>query len=80
LPSVQPGTAIDVSHEVGGASPDEVSPWIRGDFNEMPDLRVTSEQAARLWGIDLTLATATLRQMVETGFLVCAGNVYRRTT
>lgn len=80
LPSVQPGTAIDAPRQTRSASPEEVSPWIRGEFNEMPDLRVTSEQAARLWGLDLTLARATLRSMVDAGFLVCAGNVYRRTT
>ena len=78
--SVQPGTAGDARRQTRSVSPEEVSPWIRGDFNEMPDLRVTSEQAARLWGLDLPLARAALRSMVDAGFLVCAGNVYRRTT
>ena len=62
------------------AGPDDVSRWIRGDFNEMPDLRVTTEQAARLWGIDRTRAQQALGRMVDAGFLVRAGNVYRRTS
>jgi DNA-binding GntR family transcriptional regulator len=46
----------------------------------MPDLRVTTEQAARLWGIDRTRAQQALGRMVDAGFLVRAGNVYRRTS
>lgn len=64
----------------GGISQAEVSRWMRADFNEMPDLRVTAEQAARFWGIDPGVSRAALVAMVEAGFLVCRGKVYRRAT
>jgi len=51
---------------------------MRADFHEMPDLRVTAEQAARFWGIDVGVSRAALMAMVETGYLQCVGNVYRR--
>jgi hypothetical protein len=75
------GTAATTDETRASSAPgaDDVSRWIRGDFNEMPDLRVTTEQAARLWGIDCARAQQALARMVDSGFLVRAGNVYRRT-
>jgi len=35
----------------------------------MPGLRLTEAQAARLWGIDLTMCSALLRELIDAGFL-----------
>ena len=52
---------------------------IRGEFAEMPGLRLTKEQAARLWRLDATHVTALLRELVETNFLAQTPNgAYRR--
>jgi hypothetical protein len=42
---------------------------IRGEFVEMPGLRVTREQAARLWHLDLTHVMSLLHVLVDTRFL-----------
>ena len=42
---------------------------IRGEFLEMPGLRLTSEQAARLWHVDVATCTAVLSRLVENRFL-----------
>jgi hypothetical protein len=77
-PAAGPAATSEAPLTTPAPGPDDVSRWIRGDFNEMPDLRVTTEQAARLWGIDRTHAQQALGRMVDAGFLMRAGNVYRR--
>jgi Fic family protein len=42
---------------------------IRGEFLEMPGLRLTSEQAARLWHVDAATCTAVLSRLVADRFL-----------
>jgi hypothetical protein len=42
---------------------------IRGEFLEMPGLRLTEAQAARLWGIDLPVCSELLRALIDTRFL-----------
>ncbi len=42
---------------------------IRGEFLEMPGLRLTSAQARRLWGLERTLCETLLGLLIETGFL-----------
>jgi Fic family protein len=42
---------------------------IRGEFLEMPGLRLTSEQAARLWHVDAATCTAVLSRLVAERFL-----------
>jgi hypothetical protein len=42
---------------------------VRGEFNEMPGLRLTPEQAARLWGLDTRLCSEVLRALVSSSFL-----------
>jgi hypothetical protein len=52
---------------------------IRGEFVEMPGLRLTHEQAARLWHLEPTLVTMLLRTLVEANFLAhTADGAYRR--
>ena len=42
---------------------------IRGEFGEMPGLRLTSTQAARLWHLDTMTVTALLTTLVDAKFL-----------
>jgi hypothetical protein len=58
---------------VAGA-PDDLLNRIRGEYLEMPGLRLTPAQAARLWAVELELASALLSVLVETGFLTVAGD------
>lgn len=42
---------------------------IRGEFLEMPGLRLTSAEAQRLWGMEAAMCEAALLALVEAGFL-----------
>ena len=42
---------------------------IRGEFIEMPGLRLTLRQAMRLWNLDALTCDVALRTLVEDGFL-----------
>ena len=46
----------------------------RGEFLEMPGLRLTLAQAQRLWALDRALCDAVLAALVEARFLVRCGN------
>lgn len=48
---------------------DEVLRRIRGEFLEMPGLRLTQAQARRLWGLDESACRALLDALVEAKFL-----------
>lgn len=43
---------------------------IRSEFLEMPGLRLTPPQAARLWGVTDPMARSLLAALVEARFLV----------
>jgi len=45
---------------------------IRGEYLEMPGLRLTRRQAQRLWGLDDTTSDRILNALVERKFLTCA--------
>jgi hypothetical protein len=47
----------------------EVVRRIRGEFLEMPGLRLTPEQAQRLWRLDETSCEAVLGALVDARFL-----------
>jgi hypothetical protein len=42
---------------------------VKGEFLEMPGLRVTEEQARRLWGLDADSCRALLGELVLANFL-----------
>lgn len=42
---------------------------VRGEFLEMPGLRLTIPQAARLWGLDLPSCEAVVDVLVRCAFL-----------
>jgi hypothetical protein len=43
---------------------------VRGEYLEMPGLRLTTAQAQRLWGLDQSMCTALLGALVEAKFLL----------
>lgn len=43
---------------------------IRGEFLEMPGLRLTINQAARLWHVDAATCAAVMRRLVAERFLM----------
>jgi hypothetical protein len=47
----------------------EVLRRVRGEFLEMPGLRLTQPQARRLWGMDDALCDALLGALVDAKFL-----------
>lgn len=47
---------------------------VQGQFREMPGLRLTETQAARLCALDVLTCQAVLARLVATGFLVETGN------
>jgi hypothetical protein len=49
---------------------------IRGEFTEMPGLRLNLPQAQRLWGLDARHCEAALDALVERGVLACTQRVY----
>ena len=54
---------------------------IRGEYLEMPGLRLTVEQAQRLCGLERTLCKAVLDALVDEKFLCVRSNgVYARLT
>jgi hypothetical protein len=53
----------------------------QSEFLEMPGLRLTSQQAQRLWGLDEATCLAVLESLVEAKFLYRSGRgMYGRTT
>lgn len=60
---------------------DDLLQRIRGEFMEMPGLRLTTQQAQRLWALDDATCRRALTRLVESGFLRCTEGDYfvRRT-
>jgi hypothetical protein len=48
----------------------EILERLRGEFIEMPGLRLTPRQAARLWNLDADSAKSLLGRLVDAGFLL----------
>jgi len=42
---------------------------VRGEYLEMPGLRLTPARAQRLWGLDTTATQSVIEALVEAGFL-----------
>ena len=52
---------------------------VRGEFNEMPGLRLTREQAARLWGMEPAACDEVLGRLVATSFLRWSAGTVTKT-
>ena len=50
-------------------SRDDVLRRVRGEYIEMPGLRLTTAQAQRLWGLDRASCDALLGALVDAKFL-----------
>jgi len=48
---------------------DQILRRVRGEYLEMPGLRLTEPQARRLWGLDCASCSHVLEALVETRFL-----------
>ena len=48
---------------------DDVLLRVRGEYREMPGLRLTNAQAQRLWNLDRTVCDALLAALVDAKFL-----------
>ena len=51
---------------------------IRGEFEEMPCLRLTLPQASRFWNVDADVCRSVLDQLVQDGYLVLGRFGYMR--
>jgi hypothetical protein len=49
---------------------DDVLRRVQGEFIEMPGLRLTPQQAQRLWGLDRTACDTLLGALVDAKFLL----------
>jgi hypothetical protein len=47
---------------------------IQSEFHEMPGLRLTRDQARRLWGLDADTCERMLQRLVDANFLACHGD------
>jgi len=47
---------------------------VKSEYLEMPGLKLTSSQAARLWGLDVGVCDAVLTALVADRFLTCTRN------
>ena len=59
---------------------DEACRRMKADFEEMPDLAVTPEQAARLCGLDDAIAAAALQRLNQRGDLRQSRGIFRRAS
>jgi ribosomal protein S25 len=66
--------------DVSGTVTDDACWRIRADFEEMPDLTVTTRQAARFWAIDEQVAAAALQHLQERGILRQTRLGFRRSS
>lgn len=51
---------------------EDVLQRVRGEYLEMPGLRLTTAQAQRLWGLDRAACDAVLGALVGAKFLFCS--------
>jgi hypothetical protein len=64
-----------------GTVQDALERRVRGEYLEMPGLRLTTAQAARLWGMDPLVCDAILTSLCDNGFLVHGhGDTFARRT
>jgi hypothetical protein len=56
----------------------DLSARIRGEYREMPGLRLTVSQASRLWNVERDLCLRALESLTQTGFLYRSGEAYMK--
>jgi DNA-binding IclR family transcriptional regulator len=58
-----------MGNNIGYDSIDDLIRRVRGEYLEMPGMRLTSSQASRLWGLDSPTCQNLLDTLVEARFL-----------
>jgi hypothetical protein len=56
-------------HEQQMLPPESLVARVRGEFSEMPGLRLTLEQACHLWQLEVSVCETLLGHLVREGFL-----------
>ena len=67
---------MTTAHSLNGFTTQQLAQRVRGEFAEMPGLRLTLAQAQRLWALDSVLCEAVLNALVEVGCLTCTDGVF----
>ncbi|HLG54300.1 MAG TPA: hypothetical protein VI485_03150 [Vicinamibacterales bacterium] len=62
------------------ASDEQLLHRIRGEYLEMPGLRLSPEQARRLWALDAPTCVRLLECLVQARFLQCLDGQYARVS
>ena len=57
---------------------EDLIPIVRGEFNEMPGMRLTRRQFRRLWNLTQAEAEWLATTLIASGFLAQAGDWLRR--
>jgi hypothetical protein len=55
-------------------STEELLQHVRGEYLEMPGLRLTRDQATRLWGLDSRTCQKLLHTLLDARFLICTAD------
>jgi hypothetical protein len=66
------GNPVIASVEIGGGDTPQLESLVarvRGEYFEMPGLRLTLSQACRLWQVDVSTCEVLLDGLVRAGFL-----------
>jgi DNA-binding IclR family transcriptional regulator len=58
----------------------ELLQQLRSEFDQLPHMRLTCEQAARLIGVDQATCAQALQALLALGYLKKQGQTYARTT
>ena len=57
---------------IRSATTDALIQRIRGEYREMPGMRLTVRQAQRLWALDASTCESLLHSLLQDGFLAHA--------
>lgn len=60
-----PGKTLEVPSSAPGTEADAIARRVRGEFAEMPGLRLTLKQAGRLFGLPPAMCEAVLARLVD---------------
>lgn len=58
-----------MAHRLDGSDMDDLLRVVRLEFEEMPGLALTGDQARRLWALDPGLCSRVLGRLVDAGYL-----------
>jgi hypothetical protein len=60
---------------------DRLKARVKGEYVEMPGLRLSIDEASRLWNLEMGVSDTILRELADRGFLTLGADArYRRPT